>query len=385
MTLDLSPAALRISRAAFLVRLAALLAAMVASIGEPLTLVFVLGAAVVAGSSYLGLAHPEVLALVARHPLLGMADMVVLFFVVLVAGLDSPLVLATLTTALLIGLWLDERSSTLVTATLVTAYVVAVAGDGGDGADFRSVVVVPFVYVLLWLVGISVRRALAAERASQAALQDALTLATASEERARFAREVHDSLAKSLQGISLSASALPHWVERDPETCKAKAVEVARAAATAVEDARVLMTGLRRSTVLEPLADVVRQVVLAWEARTGRRADLEVADVDLGDPAVRHDLLAALSEALENVHRHAGGCATTVRLLSRSGQVVLQVTDTGGGASDAQVRAAEENGHFGLRGMRERLSGAGGTVLWSSEPGVGTSVTFVVPTEVAVT
>ena len=221
-----------------------------------------------------------------------------------------------------------------------------------------------------------VRKAVEEQQRTLGALEDAVRLAATAEEGARFAREIHDSLAKSLQGVALGASALSTWMERDPEVAKVKAQEVSEAAAVAVDDARALMKNLRRTTVREQLTQMLRQVVMAWEARGDHRAEVSVDDVDVASDSHRYELLVALGEALENISRHAGPCRTLVTLRSEGDDAVLSVQDEGRGASDEGLTRAEVEGHFGVRGMRERLESVGGLATWKSTPGVGTHVTF---------
>lgn len=374
---EISPLLIRISKISFLVRLAALLAAILATIGRPVTAVFVISVVALAATSFHGLMRPSLARLITSHPILAMVDVLVLFLVLLLTGTDGPLVLATLTTALLIGLWLNQTSAALVTFVLVLVYTLVWQFRDQrtlDHDQFLGAVVIPFAYLCLAAVGMSVRKAVDDQQRSLAALKDAVRLASAAEERARLAREVHDSLAKSLQGVSLGASALSIWIDGDPAIAKVKAREVSEAAAVAVDDARTLMTNLRRTTVSEPLPQMVRQVVKAWESGGDHRAEVSVEDVDVASDSRRYELLVALGEALENITRHAGPCRTLVTLRSEGEQAVLTVADEGRGTSTDRVARAEAEGHFGVRGMRERLESVGGRVSWRSAPGVGTDV-----------
>jgi signal transduction histidine kinase len=378
---EISPLLLQISKVSFMVRLAALLAAMLVNVGRPLTLVFVVGVTVLALTSYQGLTRPSLARLVIAHPILAMLDVLLLFAVLLLTGTDGPLVLATLTTALLIGLWLNQRSAALVAFALVMVYLLVWHFRDERTLDQDNMLIIPFAYVCLAAVGMSVRRAVEEQQRSLSALEDAVRMAGAAQERSRFAREIHDSLAKSLQGVSLSASALPTWIERDPEVAKLKAREVSQAAAVAVDDARVLMSNLRGTVLREPLPQMLRQMVMAWEARGEHRAEVTADDVDVASDSHRYELLVALGEALENISRHAGPCRTLVTLRSEGNQAVLTVQDEGVGSSDDRVARAEAEGHFGVRGMRERLESVGGLATWESTPGVGTNVTFRVHQE----
>ena len=76
-----------------------------------------------------------------------------------------------------------------------------------------------------------------------------------------------------------------------------------------------------------------------------------------------------LQEALTNVARHSGARNVSVQLARRNGTVELRVQDDGKGF------AAENGGHLGLRGMRERATLLGGSITVRSRPGTGTTIT----------
>jgi len=79
-------------------------------------------------------------------------------------------------------------------------------------------------------------------------------------------------------------------------------------------------------------------------------------------------------EALANVRKHAGAQSACVRLGYDSSAVCLEVSDDGLGFDPDQV-----SGGYGLRGMRTRVTEAGGTLTVRSSPGEGTRVSAMVP------
>lgn len=90
--------------------------------------------------------------------------------------------------------------------------------------------------------------------------------------------------------------------------------------------------------------------------------------------AIEVVLLRVCQEALANVRKHAGAESASVRLRYDSSAVVLQVSDDGSGFDPGQV-----SGGYGLRGMRTRVTEAGGTLTVRSSPGAGTCVSATVP------
>jgi signal transduction histidine kinase len=203
--------------------------------------------------------------------------------------------------------------------------------------------------------------------------------AAASSERARLARELHDSVAKTLRGVSFAALALPGSLRGGPGLAEQLAAVVAAGADTASREARELIEGLRLDDPAEPFDRAVDRICQEWSviARCGARV---VADRAEPSPAVRYELSRILHEALRNVQRHADAALVTVRLTAAGGAVRMVVRDDGAGFRlPADPAALRSGGHFGLLGMAERARAAGGELTVRSAPGDGTTVEVLVP------
>jgi signal transduction histidine kinase len=249
---------------------------------------------------------------------------------------------------------------------------------------FQALLGQPVYYPLVGFAGVTLRRLFDDQAAQEEARRHAEVVAAAAEERTRLAREMHDSLAKTLRGIALAAAALPTWVRREP----ARAVEEARSIAAGVEiasrESRVLIGGLRDDTVTRPLPEVIRESAAAWGAEhgvpVGCDADAE-ADLPLRH---RYEALAIFTEALTNIERHAAAGSVQVRLSAEPADVVLTVRDDGRGFRSEEVSALARAGHYGLAGLHERAERIGGTVSVTSAPGAGTTVTARLPVAASV-
>jgi signal transduction histidine kinase len=196
----------------------------------------------------------------------------------------------------------------------------------------------------------------------------------AAQERARLARDMHDSVGKSIHGISLGSKALRRMVDRDPDQAKQLAGSLADAADQAAREARALLMSLREGQIDRPTVEVINEVLADWQATSGISARLvDVAAVD-ASAAVTTQMVAALREILHNIVKHARAETVTVRLTGDAEQIELAVTDDGVGFDVDRVGARESDGHFGLRGLRERAEQVGGTVEISSEKRKGTEV-----------
>ena len=373
-----------VTQTALVVRLFGLLAVLVLTIGRELTVGTLVGIVAAGITSFAGLTRPEVLEAVRRHPSLALVDLGIMTAAIAVTGVDSPLVLVLLPTALLLGLWVDRIAGAIVIVCLLAVYVLALGTRTfPDQRSFLAVVVVPFVFVTLWMLGMAIVRAVEGERRAQAVLRDAVASAAAAGERTALAREIHDSVAKTLQGVVLTSAALPQVVERDPAVAAEQAREIQGMSTQAVHELRQIMSSLRERHTVESLSVAVAETAMAWQATTGREVALHVAEgLDTEDDTVRHELVQCLSEALDNVHRHARTDEVEVMLSAPDADAIrLTVRDRGIGMDKTVLGAAAAAGHHGVTGMRERMARIGGVADIASAPGRGTTVTFAVHRE----
>lgn len=364
----------RMLQVAFLLRLAAVAVTTVSFLARPPTPLVVLVTLAVAGVSFLGIsAEQRLVGLCQRHPFVVLADVFATMAVVGVVGVQNPLVFATLTTAFIVGLIFTMRTGAVVIVGMVAMYLLAVA-QGRDRVDFVAAAVVPLLYATLFAIGDAYRRVTAEQVRSWRQLLRERADRSSADERARLAREMHDSLAKTLHGIAMGATALPDWVRRDPERAVTYARALADGAEQAAAEARAILVRMRADQPDRPLAQILGTLCEEWAAENGVHCAFEAVGVADVSHDVRYQLVTIAAEALENVHRHADASQVAVRLRLEDGDVVLEVVDNGVGFDTAQPRPP---GHFGLQGMAERAREVGGRVELVSAPGEGTTVRVV--------
>lgn len=129
---------------------------------------------------------------------------------------------------------------------------------------------------------------------------------------------------------------------------------------------------------------ILEGLVVQHEALTGTATDFEVeGELPPVPLPLKISLYRILQEAMANATRHADAQKIWVRVSSNAGDIVLQVRDQGSGFDVARVLASESDvgvagGHFGLRGMRDRVEIMSGTLSIESDPH-GTCVTVRLP------
>jgi signal transduction histidine kinase len=235
------------------------------------------------------------------------------------------------------------------------------------------------------------------ERTEQARLQRAnlllaeqgqvLTHLAASRERLRMARELHDTVAHSLAGLVFQLDALGTLIGDVPESALQTLTRAKDIARQGLVDARMAVTDLRSGVVEDQgLLNALKQHVEAASAQSGVPITFEPVNcgesrVDTLNKADSDALFRIAQEAIYNASRHAHAKQIRVRLileyvpaLSRT-NLTLSVEDDGVGFD----KAAMQDGHYGLRGMRERAELVGAHLWLDSSVGNGTIISVVLP------
>jgi len=203
-------------------------------------------------------------------------------------------------------------------------------------------------------------------------------------ERTRIARELHDTLLQSFHGLLLRFQAVSQLLPERPVDAKTKLDEAIKQAASAVTEGRDAVQGLRTSTLeANDLALAISTLgeELAADSnnhRCGFRVAVEGETRDL-HPIIRDEIYKLAAEALRNAFRHA--CAKQVEAEIRydDEQFRLRIRDDGTGIDSAVLSRDGSEGHYGLRGMRERAKLIGGKLTVWSEVDAGTELELYIP------
>ncbi|MER7174737.1 sensor histidine kinase [Streptomyces mesophilus] len=228
-------------------------------------------------------------------------------------------------------------------------------------------------------------RALAAERE-----QEARARQSATEERLRIAREVHDVLGHSISLINVQSSAALHRLSKkrtaaDPAVALAGAEEALEAVKSTSKDAlrelRSTLGMLREAGEAAPTAPASGLALLPELAERARSAGLDVRIATQGTarelpPPLDLAAYRIVQESLTNVTRHAQATAATITLDYGTDDLRLRIEDDGLGAPDGIGRGS------GIRGMAERAKAFGGE-LTTENTADGFRVTARLPLKTA--
>ncbi|MEU2338275.1 histidine kinase [Streptomyces sp. NPDC006654] len=329
--------------------------------------------------------------LLLRHPALLAADALFGSFLLVSAGPDTTLAYVSVCTPLLAGLLYSWRGAA-VFASLESLILLLVQATLRHHTVVAESLLLPGLCVITGAMGSTLRTLmLRFGTATEALAETRARLAAAeavSAERVRLAREMHDSVTKTLYGVALiadglaqSAAASPDRL--DPALISQQAELVANAARSAAAQSRDLLTDLRAQPD-GATPDVLPQLdalISDFTARTALRATYDGPATPVPLPAATsRELLSITAEALENAHRHARATRVAVRAETTATHLLLTIHDDGRGLpADLAVEDLGRAGHFGLLGMMERAASVGARIELSADRGTQVRVELPLP------
>jgi signal transduction histidine kinase len=264
--------------------------------------------------------------------------------------------------------------STLLTPMIIKGETAGVIGMTQDEPDFYTQTHVELARAIASHAAIAIENARLYERAQEAA---------ALEERARIARDLHDSVTQSVYGVRLMSHTAQALYAQHSDALGETLGRIEAVAQDALSELRSLLYELTPSSEGEDgLARALTRLVAAMQLRT--ETPIRFAseqDVRLGREA-ETAIVRIVQEALTNAIKYARATALSVTMVEVEGQIVVTVADDGVGFDPrASIVASVDGGRggLGMRSMRERAAAAGFRLQVESAPGAGTHVTVTVP------
>jgi signal transduction histidine kinase len=198
-------------------------------------------------------------------------------------------------------------------------------------------------------------------------------------ERSRLASELHDTLEQGLTGIRLQLGAVARTLDTSPQTARHALGVASEMLRYSLSEARRSVMDLRHGALdvrdlVGALSDLAHQMTSGTHLTATVRTIGAVRALESSD---EHHLLRIGLEALTNTIKHSGATHVEVVLGFEDDAVHLAVTDDGTGFGEAGLD--DGAGHFGLRGIRERVDKLGGTLRLENRAEGGAIVAVSVP------
>lgn len=190
-------------------------------------------------------------------------------------------------------------------------------------------------------------------------------------ERNRLARELHDSVAQTLYGLTLQAEAANRQLKTGhTDEVSEYLQEIRDSAQQTLQETRLLIYELRPPILeQEGLVAALRNRLESVESRSGLKVQMQLQELDQLSGEVEAGLYGISNEALNNILKHARARAIKVSLKKKEGRVVLEIQDDGIGFD-----VDSTFGGMGVNGMKERAEQFGGDLQIQS----GTNGTTII-------
>jgi signal transduction histidine kinase/ligand-binding sensor domain-containing protein len=269
------------------------------------------------------------------------------------------------------------------------------SGVWNEAGAFLDFSIAPAYYQTTWfraasaLTVLAVLWALYQFRLRQIAHDFNLRLDERVNERTRIARELHDTLLQSFQGLMLRFQSARDLLPAQPSKAAEALDGALDRADQAIVEGRDAIQHLRSSTLVSnELAQAITTLAQDLANGSGRernavtfRASVEGTPRDL-HPILRDDVYRIAGEALRNAYRHAQASHIEAEVTYAARELRVRIRDDGKGI-DPQQLSTGRVGHWGLTNMRERAERIGSELSLWSEVGAGTEVELRIPGSVA--
>ena len=196
------------------------------------------------------------------------------------------------------------------------------------------------------------------------------------EERARWARELHDETLQELGALKvmLDAARQTHDANRMTTSIDTAISQIE----LSIRNLQALITELRPAALDQiGLAPALEALLKRVAATSGVHIDADVSletEESRLHPEIERTVYRLIQESLTNVIKHSEAANVNLEVAEAAGWIKLSVVDDGAGFDPAQITAG-----FGLVGMQDRVALVGGKVSVESSPGAGTTVHAEVP------
>ena len=209
-------------------------------------------------------------------------------------------------------------------------------------------------------------------------------------ERTRIARELHDTLLQNLNGLMVQFQAARNMLPGRPDQAAEVLDNALGATENTVTQSRSAIQHLRSAMGSE--ADLAQWLTATSQelARSlNANADAPVFQLTVeGDrkalsPLPRDEVCLITREILRNALQHARASRIETEIRYDKGELRVRIRDDGKGIEPQVLQAGGKEGHWGLRGARERAQQIGARLDFWSEIGAGTEVELLVPAAIA--
>lgn len=253
----------------------------------------------------------------------------------------------------------------------VDAWIAALVGLIG------LVVLAPWITIAVAAVQHAIARRLLGPNENEALALEVARLQTSraaavdagERERRRIERDLHDGAQQRLVALAADLGAAKERLERDPDGARDLVAAAHEEAKAALQEIRDLVRGIHPVILEDRGLDPALSAIVA---RLPIPVSVDVKVPERPPAAVESAAYFVVAESLMNVHRHSGASRAWVDVVRAGDRLVIEVRDDGHGGADPSRGS-------GLRGLHDRVTGLGGSMLVISPEGGPTTISVELP------
>ena len=197
-------------------------------------------------------------------------------------------------------------------------------------------------------------------------------------ERTRLAVELHDTLSQNLAGVACQVASAQNAIGKDETVSRQRLFTAERMLKSCRTELRQVLSDLRSEALECPTIDeALHSVLEPLMGSSELSIRFNVPRARLMDSTV-HAILCIVRELAGNAIRHGGATKVRVAGALEPGRILFSVQENGAGFDPATC-AGPAQGHFGLDGIRNRVSRFGGSFQLETAPGKGSHAVIGIP------
>ncbi len=202
---------------------------------------------------------------------------------------------------------------------------------------------------------------------------------SATQERNRIARDLHDSLGYALTALNFQLQTAMKLCKPDPNQAQEFLTEAYRLAAIATQEVRQSVKVLRSDAIeTQSVEASLELLVRDFQQTTGISPEVEVSLPIPLSPQFVTPICRVIQEALNNICKYAQATAVQICIRTDTKGVYFAIQDNGRGFDPKYI-----SGGYGLQGMRERVAMLQGHLQLEAQPGHGCCIKVDIPTQVS--
>lgn len=197
-------------------------------------------------------------------------------------------------------------------------------------------------------------------------------------EKKRIANELHDTSLQTLAYLINKMELISLYLDRDVDVAKMEIVKSKEVLQSVVEEMRNTIFNLRPMSFDDlSLREAIEQYIISIDSKSDIQYHYEISDIEIDDEFYKLELFRCIQECITNAEKHSGAKNININL-SFDSNIIVDISDDGIGF-DPDFIMSNNNSHFGLLIIRDRVEMMDGTFSLKSRPGEGVFIKIIIP------